>query len=160
MECNAATDLIEELAVEAADVTDARLAAHLQTCARCRARLSRARAIHAVLAARPTPQPPAHFTTDVMARIRHERWRAEQWLDTGFNIAVVTGVLFIGAGVAGLLWASGIAAVGGDLASLAAAGTSVMIDRLARDAQNVMLAVVFFGVAAAAWWWMENDAVF
>lgn len=163
MACDAIDDLIEELAEampsSASSAASAASVAHLDVCGRCRARLARARAIHTALAARPEPEPPARFTLDVMARIRRERWRAEQWLDTGFNVAVVAGVVFIAAGVAGVLWASGIAAIGGDLVSLAASGTGVLVDRLARDAQAVAFTIAFLAATAGVWWWTESDAV-
>lgn len=141
-------------------VSDREAAAHVDACPRCQARLARARALHAALEARSQPVPPAHLTMDVMACIRRERWRAEQWLDTGFNVAVVAGVLLVVLGLAGLLWTSGVAAIGGDLVSLAASGTGVLIDRVARDAQTVIVTVVFLTAAAGVWWWTESDVVF
>jgi anti-sigma factor RsiW len=159
MNCEAVNDLIEELA-SGAVIADPAVAAHLDGCARCRGRLARARAIDAALAARKAPEPAARFVADVMARIRRDRWRAEQLLDTGFNAAVVAGVLFIVAGVAGLVWTSGILAVGSDLVQLAVTGTGILAERFAREMQSVALAVVFFTLAAAVWWWTERDAAF
>lgn len=158
MSCEAVRDRIEEVASGEATF-DAGAAAHVDGCARCRGRLARARAIHQVLAARPQPEPPAQFTADVMARIRRERWRAEQWLDAGFNVAVVAGMLFIVAGLVTVLWASGVAAIGGDLIALAASGTGVIVERLARDAQAVALTLAFLTAAAGVWWWAENDVM-
>ena len=133
--------------------------AHLDACAACRGRLALARRIDQVLAARPLPAPPAGFTTAVLARVGQDRWRAEQALDLGFNIAVATGVLLVAAGLAGLAWASGLVVIGLDLARLTGDALGVVAVRLAPQAQLVAAAVLLLAGAIGAWWWSEDDLV-
>lgn len=134
-------------------------AQHLASCASCRGVLQRARAIEAALAARPVPEPPAAFTTHVMAAVRRDRWRAEQVLDLGFNLAIATGVLLIAAGLLGLAWRTGLIVIGGDLATLVTAGVSLLAERAAAQAQNVLLAMLLLTTALGVWWWAEGIEV-
>jgi anti-sigma factor RsiW len=158
MRCDEVQPHLEGIA--SGDVPAEALASHVASCPACAGRVARAQAIDQALQARVTPVPPARFTTDVMARIRRERWRAEQVLDAGFNVAVLAGALLVVAGLAGLFWLSGLVAVGRDLGSLASAAGVVLARRLAGDLQMVMLALVFMTTALAAWWWSENGEVF
>ncbi len=158
MRCDEVDPLLD--AIASGDRTPSgTVAAHLASCPICAGRVARAQAIDAALEARGVPEPPARFTPDVMAHIRRERWRAEQVLDAGFNVAVLTGVLLVVAGLAGLVWLSGLAAVGRDLAALAPAASGVLAKRLASDLQMVMLVVVFLSTALAVWWWTENEGM-
>lgn len=133
--------------------------AHLESCAACRGRLHRARALEAVLVARPLLEPSPAFTARVLDAVRRERWRAEQFLDLGFNVAVATGVLLIVAGIVALAWRTGVIAVGGDLATLITAGMTVIAERATAQAPNVMLATVLLTMALAVWWWAEGMEV-
>jgi hypothetical protein len=141
------------LAPGAADAT------HLESCAECRGLLRRARALDAALIARPAPEPPQTFTTQVMTAVRRERWRAEQFLDLGFNFAVATGLLLIVAGVLGLAWRTGLIVIGGDLAALMSAGISIVVDRAALHAPNVGIAALLLTMALGLWWWAEGVEV-
>src|SRR5690348_7258900 len=72
------------------------IAAHIETCAGCRAALASAREIDRLLRARPAPQPPAQFTSGVLARVRRQRWRSEQRFDAVFNgILIVLALAFV-----------------------------------------------------------------
>lgn len=139
-----------DLALSAAD------AAHLEVCAACRGVLQRARAIEALLAARPLPELSPGFTARVMSGIERERWRAEQALDLGFNVAVAVGVLLTVAGVFGLAWGTGLIAIGGDMAALVTAGVGVLAERLAPQAQHVVMATLLLTMAIGVWWWAEG----
>jgi anti-sigma factor RsiW len=155
MRCDGVQPFLEGIA--SGDAPDEAVAGHLASCSSCTGRVARAQAIDHALQARAAPVPPARFTADVMARIRRERWRAEQMLDAGFNVAVLAGALLVVAGLAGLFWLSGLVAVGRDLASLSTAASSVLAKRLAGDFQLVMLAVVFLTTSLAVWWWAEGE---
>ncbi len=148
-------DLIamDETALSAAD------AAHLESCAACRALLQRARAVETALAVRPVVAPPSTFTTSVLTAVRRERWRAEQVLDLGFNVAVAAGILLIVAGVAALAWRTGLMAIGGDLAALITAGVTMLASRVAPQAENVVLATLLLATALGVWWWAEGIEV-
>jgi predicted anti-sigma-YlaC factor YlaD len=134
-------------------------AAHLESCAACRGLLQRARTLDAALAARPVLAPPPTFTASVLTAVRGERWRAEQVLDLGFNVAVAAGLLLIVAGVTALAWRSGVLAVGGDLATLITAGVTLLADRVAPQAEHVVLATLLLATALGVWWWAEGIEV-
>ena len=94
MFCDEALDAVE--AVAAGDRTpDGRLAAHYASCPNCATALSSARELERLLRQRPTPVPPPQFTARTLSRIRRARWRSEQWLDAGFNLAFAVIVLSI-----------------------------------------------------------------
>lgn len=134
-------------------------AAHLESCAECRGLLRRAQSLDAALLARPLPEPPPAFTTQVMAAVRRERWRAEQFLDFGFNLAVATGLLLVAAGILGLAWRAGLIAIGGDLATLVSAGMAIVAERAAVHAPNVGVAALLLTMALGVWWWAEGVEV-
>ena len=124
MVCTDVDPLIEPIAAGEI-VPDAETLAHLASCAGCARALAMARQIDGVLAAQPIPETSPAFTPALMSRLRRERWRAEQYLDLAFNVAVG---LAVAAGLGGLmmvLTASGLAAVSADLTRLflASAGT-------------------------------------
>ena len=94
MRCEEIEPIVEAIADGTAKPDDA-AREHLSTCALCAARVAQAREIDRFLASRDTPQPPAAFTSMVMARIATERWRAERVVDFGFNLAIAAGVIVI-----------------------------------------------------------------
>src|SRR5437667_387865 len=75
------------------------VAAHLATCPNCAAALASARRLERMLQARPVQQAPPQFTARTMATLRRRRWRSEQFLDVGFNIALGIVALVVGAGI-------------------------------------------------------------
>ena len=81
-------------AIATGDVAlDARATAHVATCPGCTAALDAARRVEQLLKRRPAPTAPPQFTARIMSRIRGDRWRREQFLDTGFNVAIGLVVL-------------------------------------------------------------------
>lgn len=157
MQCDALDGLLEAVAVGELE-PDAAAAAHLAGCGVCQRRLALARAIDATLAARPVPEPSPDFTSGVLARIRRDRWRAEQAIDIGFNVAVAAGLLLIIGGVAGLAWAGGLIAMGRDLATLGGAAATALAARLAPEMPVVTLAAALLTMTLGLWWWAESDA--
>lgn len=129
---------------------------HLASCAACRARVDHARALDQLLRAREIPEPSARFTIEVLRRVRGERWRAEQFVDAGFNVAVAVGVLVILAGATGLLLSLGWLSV--DLAAIgpAAAAVAPWTARLMSDAQTLAIAAVLLSSVLVLWWWVES----
>src|SRR5947209_2856938 len=77
--------------------------------------LEHARYLERLLQARPVPSVSAQFTTRTMAKVRRARWRSDQMLDAGFNLAVAAVVIAIAGGVFMLMHRTGITAVGTDL---------------------------------------------
>src|ERR671931_2764987 len=98
MFCDEALDVVE--AVAGGDLAPpGRIAEHLATCPNCAAALDSARRLDRLLQARAAPRPPAHFTPRTLTRIRRARWRSDQFLDVGFNIAIIAIVVAIVGGV-------------------------------------------------------------
>jgi len=152
--CEDLDELIE--AVAAGDPLPAEADAHVAACASCQARVDLARAMERLLLARETPDPPVHFTLQVMRRVSQERWRVEQFVDVGFNLALGAGVLVVLGGVAGLLWSLGWFSI--DVAALTTATATVApwTARLMSEAQTLVLAALLLSSALALWWWMEG----
>ena len=115
--CTELDALIEPIAAGEIE-PDAGVRAHLATCLACSRALALARQVDAVLAAQPPPDPSPAFTPTLMARLRRERWRSEQYLDLAFNVAVALAIV---AGVGGLwlvLSATGLVGVSTDVTRL------------------------------------------
>jgi hypothetical protein len=129
---------------------------HVSACARCQARLARARDIARVLPTLAVEPAPASFTADVMARVRRERWRAEQALDVGFNVAVAAGLCLVISGVAGLAWASGLIVVGADVVGLMRDGLSLASTQVAPQLPFYITAALLLTLGLGVWWWTEG----
>jgi len=134
--------------------------AHLETCARCQARLANARDIERWLRMRETPAPSSAFTQGVVALVSHERWQAERVVDLGFNLAMAAGVLVILAGAAGLAWSLGFLTITIDLEALLAATQSDLGGRVLTQIQTIGTAAIVLTIALVLWWWAEADSSF
>jgi predicted anti-sigma-YlaC factor YlaD len=158
MFCDEALDAVESIAAGELRL-EGRIADHLATCPNCAAALDSARELERLLRERAVPQPPAHFTSRTLTRIRRARWRSEQFLDVGFNVAMVAIVVAIVSGIWMLFNRSGLGAISRDAAGLF--GTSAMA--LARSAApSVPLyagATAVVLMALALWWWAERSEV-
>src|SRR5213594_3051529 len=121
MFCDEALDAVEPIA--AGELTpDGRIADHLATCPNCAAALEDARRLERMLQARPAPRPAPNFTPRTLNRVRRVRWRAEQFLDVGFNVAIIAIVAAVVGGIWMLLNRSGLAAVSRDAVNLFGSG--------------------------------------
>ena len=132
MFCDEVLDAIEPIA--AGELTpDGRVAAHLTSCPNCAAALASARRVEQLLQARPIPKPAAQFTTRTMALIRRRRWRREQFLDAGFNLAL----MIVGVAVAGAVWMalhrSGLIGAGGGTFDALGTGFGVLRQRVSNS---------------------------
>jgi len=159
MTCRDVQDLIE--AVAAGDVPAGEaFRAHVETCVVCAAALASARAIEVALAARPAPAAPARFEALVAARIRNERWRAEQQVDRAFNVAVALGVLAILGGALALFnigsVTGAIASAAGTLATAAAQPVSDTVNQ-APPLWSYMLGCALLGTSLLVWRWAEGS---
>ena len=155
--CDDVEPLVEAFADGTLEPTQEHLA-HLAGCDVCSERLETARAIHAMLATRELPVPPASFTPSVMSRIQRERWTQEQVVDFGFNLAIAAGVLFILAGAAGLAWWLGVLTAGVDTHQLITAVASQWMDRALQQVQTVLVATILLMTTLGLWWWAEGGA--
>src|ERR671931_2323346 len=121
MFCDEALDVVE--AVAGGDLAPpGRIADHLATCPNCAAALDSARRLERLLQSRPAPRPPANFTARTLTRIRRARWRGDQFLDLGFNVALASIVAAIVGGIWMLLNRSGLGAVSSDVVGLFGTG--------------------------------------
>jgi len=92
MFCDEALDAVE--AIAAGDLTaDGRVAAHLASCPNCALALESARQLERSLRLRAVPAPPAQFTSRTITRVRRAQWRSDQFLDAGFNLAIIAIVV-------------------------------------------------------------------
>jgi hypothetical protein len=154
MRCEDLDLSIEELAVAADADRDTTL--HVESCALCQARLRLAHAIERSLESRERPDAPPRFTTSVMARVRRERWRAEQIVDTGFNIAVGFGVLFVLGGLAALAWSLEWYSVSPAVLQVARDLSSQWIVRVQEQLAMMAIAAAILSSALVLWRWVEG----
>ena len=155
MFCDETLDAVE--AIAAGEVTPAgRIAQHLASCRQCAAALESARRIETMLRARPVPRPPQQFTIRTMARIRRARWRSDQFLDAGFNVAVALVTLGFIATVWLLVDRSGVTAVSSDLLTLIEGGAVTLAHRIAPAISLYLAAAALVLSALTIWWWAER----
>ena len=157
MFCDEALDAVE--AIAAGDLTpDGRVAEHLDTCPNCAAALVSARALERMLRVRPVPRAPTQFTSRTLARVRRARWRTEQFLDAGFNVAIAAVILAVIAGVWVLLNRSGLVAVSSDAVNLFGSSVIAFARRAVPALPLYAGATALLATALAVWWWAERDA--
>jgi anti-sigma factor RsiW len=157
MFCDEALDTVE--AIAAGDLTaDGRVASHLATCANCALALEGARQLEASLRRRAAPAAPAEFTSRTLARIRRARWRSDQFLDVGFNVAIGLVVVSVLAGVWMLLHRTGLVSVSGDAVNVFGSGFVALARRVAPALPLYVGAAALLVSALGIWWWAERDA--
>jgi predicted anti-sigma-YlaC factor YlaD len=157
MFCDEALDAIEPIA--AGELTpDGRIGEHLTSCPNCAAALDSARRLERLLRARPAPRPATQFTSRTLARVRRARWRNEQFVDVGFNVAIGAIVLAVMAGIWMLLNRSGLVAVSSDAVDLFGSGMIAMVRRVAPSFPLYAAATAVLAMALVLWWWAERDA--
>jgi predicted anti-sigma-YlaC factor YlaD len=155
MFCDETLDAVE--AIAAGELTpEGRIAQHLGSCRQCAAALESARRIETMLQARPVPRPPQQFTIRTMARIRRARWRSDQFLDAGFNVAVALVTLGVIATVWLLIDRSGVTAVSSDLLILIEGGAVTLAHRIAPAISLYLAAAALVLTALTIWWWAER----
>ena len=159
MFCDEVLEAIESIA--AGEVTpSSRIAEHLASCRGCAAAHASARRVDAWLRARPAPAAPAHFTSRVMSRVRRARWRGEQLLDWGFNVALAAAGLLVVASVWVVMRRSGLTTVspaGNDVVQLFGAGMMTLARRISPSLPLYAAAAALLGTALGVWWWAERD---
>ena len=157
MFCDEALDAIEAIAAD--ELTpDRRVAAHLTSCPNCAAALVSARSLEQMLRRRGVPAVPSQFTSRTMARVRRARWRSDQFLDLGFNLAIVLVVLIVIGGIWVLLSRSGLAVVSNQAVDLLGSGLVTLARRVAPSLPLYAGAAAVLATALAIWWWAERDA--
>ena len=155
MTCRELIEIVEPIAAGDLPVSEA-ARSHLESCPRCASALASARRIEAALHAREAPPAPARFTPAVIARIRRERWRAEQQVDRLFNLAIVVAFVLVGGGTVALMNLSGVAAAAG-AAWAVLAGSSGQVMHQATSVLGTYIAGAGLLISALGmWWWAER----
>jgi predicted anti-sigma-YlaC factor YlaD len=157
MFCDEALDAIEPIAAGELK-PEGRVAEHLTSCPNCAAALARARELERMLEARPLPKPPSNFTSRTMARVRRARWRSDQFLDLGFNLALGLLALAIVAVVLLLMRRTGLGAIGTDVVGIFSSGFVALAERVSPSVPLYAGATALLVSALAIWWWAERDA--
>ena len=157
MFCDEALDAVE--AVASGDlVPEGRVADHFATCRQCAAALESARRVERLLRSREQAKPSSHFTSRTMARIRRARWRSDQMLDAGFNIAMGLVAIGVVGGTWMLLRRTGFGSVTSDALSLFGTALAAVVQRLAPSLPLYAGAAAVVAAALGLWWWAERDA--
>ena len=157
MFCDEVLDVLE--AIAAGEVApQGRVAEHLASCRNCAAALAAARRLEQMLHARPVPRAPQQFTARIMARVRRARWRREQFVDAGFNIALGLVGLGVVASVLLLLYRGGLTAASPEAVGLIQNGVLSLLRRVAPSLPLYGAAAAVVLSALAIWWWAERDA--
>jgi len=157
MFCDEALDAVE--AIAAGELTpEGRIAAHLATCPNCAGALASARRLEQMLQARPVFKAPAQFTPRTMAVVRRKRWRSEQFLDVGFNVALGLLALVIVGTIWMVLHRSGLVSVSNDAAGWVGASVVKLAHRAAPSVPLYAGATALVATALGIWWWAEKDA--
>ncbi|HTK28600.1 MAG TPA: hypothetical protein VL309_03565 [Vicinamibacterales bacterium] len=157
MFCDEALDAIEPIA--AGELTpEGRIAEHLRSCPNCAAALAGAEQLERLLAARPQPRPPVQFSARTLARVRRARWRSDQFVDAGFNLALAVMVLGVVGLVLMLLQRTGFGAIGTDAVGIFASGFTALAQRVSPSLPLYAGATALLASALAIWWWAERDA--
>jgi predicted anti-sigma-YlaC factor YlaD len=157
MFCDEALDAVEAIAAEDLH-PDGRVAAHLASCPNCAAALVSARSLERMLQRRAVPSPSPQFTSRTLARVRRARWRSDQFLDVGFNVAIGAIVLAVVGGIWLLLDRSGLAVISNDAVNLLGTGFVTFARRAAPSLPLYGGATAILATALVIWWWAERDA--
>ena len=154
MRCVDVEEWIEPVA--AGDPAPAAVQAHLDTCAHCSASLRLARSIEDAIRRRNVALPPERFVEAVLRRIHRERWRAERYVDVGFNVTIAAGLLLVVGGVWLLLNISGLNAVTAEVATALRAGAGVVLVRVEGVLPTYLAATALLIATFGIWWWTET----
>jgi hypothetical protein len=155
MTCSEFDDLIEPLAAGEIE-RSGEIDAHVASCARCRDALRLATEMDRVFRSQAVPAVGPAFVSSVLARVRRERWRAEQMLDLAFNAAVVLAVTTGVGGLYALLTVTGMAGVTADLVRLFVDAAGQVVVRAAPQAWIYALTTCALVAGLAAWWWADR----
>lgn len=157
MFCDEVLEIVEPIAAGERPLSD-RVAAHLQSCANCTAALEGARRVERALRGRPVPKAPAQFTARTLGLLRRQRWRSEQYLDTGFNLALALIAIMLVGTMLWLLSRSGLVTVGGDAVDLFSVGFKTVARRIAPSLPLYAGAMGLLAMALGLWWWAERGS--
>jgi anti-sigma factor RsiW len=153
--CRDVVHLVEAIAAGDLDVA-ADVRSHLETCPLCASALASARRIELALQARPAPAAPERFASDVLTRIRNDRWQSEQRVDRIFNVAIALSLLLVVGSIAALTNIGGVIGIAGWVWGAIAQVSG----QAAQDARpGIVTYIAAAGLLMSAllmWWWAER----
>ena len=156
--CTALADDIDAIAV--GELTPgAAAAAHLSTCAACRAELEEARRLDKLLRERPVPTPAPGFTSRTIQRIQKAGWRREQIVDWIFNSALIAAALLVAAGLWIALEHTGLSSLSRDALDTFAGGATTLAQKVTPSLPLYAGATGLLVVALGLWWWASDAAL-
>jgi hypothetical protein len=156
MFCDEVLETVEPIA-SGELIASARTMEHLASCRGCAAALESARRVDALLRSRAAPPAPAQFSSRVMSRMRRARWRSEQWLDWGFNVALALAGGLVVTGLWMVMRQSGLASVSRDAIELLGPGMMLFVRRVSPALPVYAAATALLGTALGVWWWAERE---
>jgi predicted anti-sigma-YlaC factor YlaD len=157
--CEDLVEIVDAMAAgDSSVVLDEEARRHFSECVACRAAVERARQIDRALAQLTEPAAPADLADRVLARVEGERWRAERYVDLGFNVALAAGLVLTLGGVWMLVNLSGLAAAMSDLSIMFGRGLGLVAERASAAAPTVAGAVGFLTTALLVWWWADQQS--
>jgi anti-sigma factor RsiW len=157
MFCDQVVELLEPIAV--GDLPpDEGVTRHLESCPHCADALASARRVDQLLRTRSVPAPPAQFTSRTVARIRRDRWRREQFLDAGFNVAIAAVIGGVVLAVWMIMDLSGLSAISSDFVDLFNIEVRTVAREMAPSVALYVSATGLIATALAVWWWAERGA--
>jgi predicted anti-sigma-YlaC factor YlaD len=159
MQCADVLDLVEPIA--AGDLLpDDRVREHLHSCPGCAGALASARRLEGLLKGMEFAVAPAAFATQVLQRIRRDRWRSEQNVDRLFNVAIVAAVILIAGGLLALLNVGTVISLTGSIWALLKEGSRETVRTAAPTVLTYVAAAGLLASALAMWAWAERRMQF
>jgi len=155
MTCRDAVHLVEAIAAGDLEV-EAPVRAHFESCPRCASALASARRLELALRARAVPDAPARFTSNVLARIRNDRWRSEQNVDRIFNVAIAAAILLVVGSLAALTNLGAVLGAAGWVWGVAAQLAGEAVQQAVPTLLTYVAAAGLLMSALGMWWWAER----
>ena len=159
MECADVLDLVEPIA--AGDLPpDERVREHLHSCPACAGALASAQRLETLLKGMEIPAAPAAFASQVLQRIRRDRWRSEQNVDRLFNVAIVAAVILIAGGLLALLNVGTVMSLIGSVWTLVKEGSRETVRTAVPTVVTYVAAAGLLASALGMWAWAERRMQF
>ena len=159
MECADVLDLVEPIA--AGDLPpDERVREHLHSCPACAGALASAQRLETLLKAMEFPAAPAAFVSQVLQRIRRDRWRSEQNVDRLFNVAIVAAVILIAGGLLALLNVGTVMSLTASVWTLLKEGSRETVRTAVPTVVTYVAAAGLLASALGMWAWAERRMQF
>jgi anti-sigma factor RsiW len=159
MQCADVLDLVEPIAAGEL-LPDDRVREHLHSCPGCAGALASARRLEALLKGMEIPVAPAAFASQVLQRIRRDRWRSEQNVDRLFNVAIVAAVILIAGGLLALLNVGTVISLTGSIWALLKENGRETVRIAAPTFLTYVAAAGLLASALAMWAWAERRMQF